>query len=190
MSERTIIDYEGLLDEINTVFERARRDLNKPLLSRKHVIDIVNTTQVNIKSHIAMYTYVDNCEVVKVEPPPCQHKWRDCEYWYLEYKASNEGFTYKIFEPYYCIHCGERNDIMLESGKELITQERPVEKLISEFLALYPQLRPRAVVEDIVNDAIKVDREYLKIYDRLHGDKCNAEEQKIILKLNDEKEES
>ena len=189
MSERTIIDYEELLQEIDLEFDKARRDLNSPLLSRKHVTDIVNTAQVNIKSRIAAYSYIQT-KPIEIKPPPCQHKWRDCEYWYLEYEASNDGFTYKIFEPYYCVHCGERSDIMLESGKELITQERPVEKLISEFLALYPQLKPRAVVEDIVNDAIKVDREYLKIYDKLHGDKCDAEERKIVLKLNNGQEES
>ena len=114
------------------------------------------------------------------KPPPCEHKWRDCEFWYMEFRADDSMFDYKIFEPYVCIYCKKRDDKLLQKGVELISPERSADDIIREFYDRFPALRPRAVVEDAVNDMIMVDREHLRMVDILHG---NAPvDTKIILK--------
>lgn len=113
-------------------------------------------------------------------PPPCEHKWRDCEFWYMEFRADDSMFDYKIFEPYVCIYCKKRDDKLLQKGVELISPKRSADDIIREFYDRFPALRPRAVVEDAVNDMIMVDREHLRMVDILHG---NAPiDSKIVLK--------
>lgn len=114
------------------------------------------------------------------KPPPCAHKWRDCEYWYMEYEWNASVFKYKIFEPYVCIYCKRRDDKALESGTEPITSSRSADDIIQWLYDRFPAIRPRAVVEDAVNDMIMVDREHLRMVDILHG---NAPiDSKIVLK--------
>ena len=114
------------------------------------------------------------------KPPPCAHKWRDCEYWYMEFKADDSVFDYKILEPYICIYCKKREDKALQKGTEIITKSRSADDIIRELYDKFPALRPRAVVADAVNDMLMVDREHLRMVDILHG---NAPiDSKIVLK--------
>ena len=135
----------------------------------------------------AVLNVVDDCSCIcpvipEVAPKPsCVHKWRDCDYWYMEYAADVSTFRYKIFEPYVCIYCKERNDKQLQNGEEPITSERSANDIIQEFFEKFPALCHRAIVEDAVNDMIMVDREHLQMVDVLHG---NAPiDDKITLRL-------
>lgn len=112
----------------------------------------------------------------------CQHRWRDYD-WYLLYETSKNGmlFKYEIVEPYVCIHCGERKNVSLEKGTIELQNGETCESIQMKFMKRYPKLKDKPVVEDEINDAILVDREYLRIADYLRG---NVDiEKKIELKI-------
>ncbi len=103
------------------------------------------------------------------ESPPkkvCDHKWTDIQdengdCWYMEYDVNDRTFSYAIYQPYVCIHCKARKDILLEN--RVITCKRNSEAFekLDEVKKQYPQIRPRAIVEDKINDFQLVDRDYL-----------------------------
>lgn len=126
-----------------------------------------------------------------VEPPKCQHKWRDYD-WYMEYSLDrnpNVGWvlSYKIFEPYVCTLCHDRNNMMLESGKISLESKDDLAMALSKIMSLYPKIRARAIVEDEINDDIHVDREYLKWADFLAGRREATGGKDIQLKLTYER---
>jgi hypothetical protein len=116
--------------------------------------------------------------------PPCQraggqHKWRDFPA-YIEY----DNYSVSIYEPYVCIYCGERKNVRLEhivwkggvKPKELQEEIKRMEEQYKDLI------KPGAIVEDMVNDAILVDRETLKYWDQIHNigeQKKETEEERL-----------
>lgn len=111
----------------------------------------------------------------------CQHKWRDYD-WILLYHTSNAGknFCYEIVEPYVCIHCGKRKDVTLENGV-IAVGDATSNSIYENLKKQYPKIKDRPIVEDEINDAILVDREYLRIADYLRGNADIAK--KVELKI-------
>jgi len=113
-----------------------------------------------------------------VSPPPkvCNHKWTDIkdadgnEMWYLNFDIDNDGvLRYRIIEPYICIHCKERKDVVLEDNRIRLTSNRKCWEHIEELRELYPQIKERAIVEDAVHDFQLIDRNYLRIAAQVMG---------------------
>lgn len=119
------------------------------------------------------------------------HKWKDYK-WILEYVvkrvkspsgAYEDIMEYSIIEPYVCVKCGKRKDIKLETGK-ISLANRTLENVILAFNEAYPEIKPKAEVENAINDDINVDREYLKWDDFLHkGGESPSDGAKLELKL-------
>jgi hypothetical protein len=174
------------ISEINAMKSAIRQDFEAVIKQHKPSIfskwpGILDELLGDVLREVDTYTVVySTLRQEPHKPPPCEHKWRDCEFWYMEFQADDSMFAYKIFEPYICIYCKKREDKLLQKGVELISPERSADDIIREFYDKFPALRPRAVVEDAVNDIIMVDREHLRMVDILHG---NAPiDTKIILK--------
>ncbi len=119
--------------------------------------------------------------------PPCQrkggdHKWRDFPA-YLSFHTT-PNTVIEIHEPYICIYCGKRRDICLQTmvwSNRLKKSdfEAELDRVRNEYKDI---LKPRAIVEDMVNDAIMVDRETLKYWDQIHGlaeEKKETEEERL-----------
>ena len=111
-------------------------------------------------------------------PPPCLHTWVDFP-WYLQHSFNNyqdDSFPPKgesileIYEPYVCVHCQKRKDVKLY-------RERPTSmtldshfKKIEQWNELYKDhIKPKPIVEDMINDAIYVDKGKVAIVAKLRG---------------------
>lgn len=100
-------------------------------------------------------------------PPECQHKWRDFD-WYMETRWFNNYLTIQITEPYVCVACKKRKDVVL-MRKEHACKLKEAAAIIAEYEKVYAdRIRDKVTVEDEVNDAILVDREFIDAWDRLH----------------------
>lgn len=106
----------------------------------------------------------------------CPHTYKDFP-WYMEsqYDRGTCVLHFKIIEPYVCLHCGDRQNIILEKGDRYVTTYKEACS-VTDFI--YDQhkddLRQKAVVEDMIHDAIYVDREKLDILERLRNAKNYA----------------
>lgn len=116
--------------------------------------------------------------------PPCQraggsHKWRDFPA-YIEY----DSYSVTIYEPYVCIYCGQRKNVKLEQvswsgGVKRSERQKEIDRMEEQYKDL---IKPNAIVEDMVNDAIMVDRETLKYWDQIHNigeQKKETEEERL-----------
>lgn len=121
-----------------------------------------------------------------VSPLPCEHKWKDFD-WYLIYNIDGRLLDYTIYEPYVCIHCKERKDIALEHKNIYFDSNKAAYIYIETLNEQYPNIKSRAIVEDEINDAQLVDREYLKIAEWLHGSTTSPPSNNTQLKLEVEK---
>ena len=100
----------------------------------------------------------------------CQHKFQDFP-WYIEsnmytgnYQSSNR-LAYKIIEPYVCIYCGERRDIVLEQREITGYSKSDMKKIIESIQENYSdRIKPKPIIEDMINDLKLVDVEHLKWY--------------------------
>ena len=122
----------------------------------------------------------------RVEEPKekeCQHKFKDFD-WYCEaiYDGTAEHFEAYIYEPYVCIFCGERKDIELvkaySSNVHSLEEAKNLKKSFEE--PYRDRLRDRAFIEDEIQDMILVDRQYIDIYEKLHGNQ--SKDIKLTLK--------
>lgn len=101
---------------------------------------------------------------------PCElfgHNWRDFPA-YIEYEYHNNWFEIKIIEPYVCTICHTRDNIVLLKQEEYGSRkvfDRVLKEIEEENKTI---IKPRAVVNDMVNDAIRVDRLKLECWDKLH----------------------
>jgi hypothetical protein len=114
--------------------------------------------------------------------PACIHTWKDFP-WYMKrtweenpveiidhfaYDEPKGTLTIQIIEPYVCAHCHERKNIILMTSIERDVSYKKIDKIAAQFFETYKdQIQPVAVVEDMINDFIYVDREKLDILDRL-----------------------
>lgn len=103
----------------------------------------------------------------------CNHKWQDFP-WYVEaiYYEDMRKFSLSIKEPYVCIHCKQRKDIVLHHIERTGYSWQQAESLLDECDAKYGQYcKPRPVIEDMIHDMQLVDRQYLEILKSLHPEK-------------------
>ena len=109
-------------------------------------------------------------------PPPCLHTWVDFP-WYLKhnYDGSIKGdyrgeSTLILCEPYVCIHCQKRKDVELYRERQTgLTLTEHLKKM-EEWNELYKDhLKPKPIVEDMINDAIMVDKGKVAIVAKLRG---------------------
>ena len=101
-----------------------------------------------------------------------EHTWKDLP-WYMEceYRGQEKTANYRIIEPYICITCGERKDVILEtehwSNIDADTREEYYTKVRKKYRKY---LRPRAVVEDMINNILLVkDPEHLEMVENMRG---------------------
>lgn len=109
-----------------------------------------------------------------IEPRPCQHKYKDFP-WYAEgkYDYNTKVLDVSVKEPYVCIHCGHRKDVVLDHFSRIFDDFAEAEKFYEDFQdSKYTgKIQPRIVVEDMINDMVLVDQQYLDIYMKLHGER-------------------
>lgn len=105
----------------------------------------------------------------KPSPKHCAHKWKDFK-WYIEatYYSSDNSFNIKIIEPYVCIYCKERKNVILKEHNSVCCTEREANNIYNNWEKRYSgNLEDRAIIEDKINDMTLVDREYLELYDKV-----------------------
>ncbi len=108
------------------------------------------------------------------EPPECVHKYKDFP-WYIEshtynYPNSRKTIDYeiKIMEPYVCVKCYHRKDIVLATHAGRHTTYENYWSTIQELEKQYKdKIKSRPEIEDEINDMILVDREYIDIYHQI-----------------------
>lgn len=101
-------------------------------------------------------------------PPPCRHRWKDFP-WYIdaEYFSGADRFEFRVYEPYVCIYCKERQDKLIFEYISSISKKE-ANKYIEDFEEKYDEhLEDRVIIEDMITDMQLVDREYLNIYESL-----------------------
>ena len=111
----------------------------------------------------------------------CEHKWKDFP-WYVSamYCEDTGNFELKIIEPYVCIHCKERKDVVLHSISRANYSWKDAVKLLEECDEKYGEYcEERPIVEDMIHDMQLVDSQYLKIAESLHPEKFDKLREQI-----------
>ena len=105
----------------------------------------------------------------------CPHTWKDFP-WVLKgiYDSKSNEIHIVITEPYVCIHCKKRIDAtLLDCYKHAYNRER-ADEIVKAYRNEYDEyIRDAAIVEDMINDAIYVDREKLGIVEKLRGGRAD-----------------
>lgn len=129
----------------------------------------------------------------ELSKPPCQrqggqHMWRDFPpYISFTWEGNGRG-NIEIIEKYVCTLCHKTTTKTLESLKYADYKRDLFFKDLEETQKKYKDfIKPRAIVEDMVNDAIMVDRQKLKFWDQLHAPE-KSEKEPIELKVGRESE--
>lgn len=115
-------------------------------------------------------------ELIKeLSKPLCQQKGSKGHFYrdfppYIIWNFDGDNPYIKIKEPYVCCYCHERVDKILQSYSwnhhvKWDQFDKALEQIKKEYKDI---IKPIAVVEDMVNDAIMVDRQKLNIWDNLH----------------------
>lgn len=111
-------------------------------------------------------------ETSEYKPRTCDHKWTDIridgeECWYVDSILDGNKVQYSIIEPYVCIHCKQRKDVVLAQQTTSFTTKTAAydyyDKLRKDLKKQYPQIKDRAIVEDKISDVQLVDRDYLRV---------------------------
>ena len=103
----------------------------------------------------------------------CEHKWQDFP-WYMQaiYSADTREFEIKLIEPYVCVHCKKRKDVVLHRIERANYSWDEAKELVDECWEKYGQYcKDRPIIEDMINDMQLVDRQYLEILKNLHPEK-------------------
>lgn len=102
-------------------------------------------------------------------PPECDHKWQDFP-WYIEGVYNNNVQTTTITEPYVCVHCGKRKNVILFENTRRVKSFEEGSKIYEDIRGIYAEhIEDRAVVEDMIADMQLVDRDYLKYWNIVHN---------------------
>lgn len=112
----------------------------------------------------------------QLPPPECPHTWKDFP-WYMKVQWEQNGImsdtgnlTIEIFEPYICVHCKQRKDIKLVENIKKGISAKSALNCVNDYEELFAeQLEPIPVVEDMIHDYFYVDREKLRIYEKIKG---------------------
>lgn len=110
-----------------------------------------------------------------LETMKCLHKFQDFP-WYIEglFKFCDYDFNYgkqtiSIYKPYVCIHCKERKDVLLQEMHNAHMTEAEGDQWYNAVRKQYAEhIKPRPVVEAMINDMQLVDREYLELAKLYH----------------------
>ena len=107
--------------------------------------------------------------------PACSHKYRDF-HWYVEGTVYSTNFNMKLVEPYVCVWCGHRKNIVLqEFYQECQNPRHEMVEITKSLIDTYgDRIQPRALVEDEINDMQLVDRDYLRALAVIHPEKLNG----------------
>lgn len=122
------------------------------------------------------------------EKPMCSHKYRDF-HWYIEgeYQAHPPTmFEVRVVEPYVCVWCGHRKNQVLQTVTRegtYATKSAMMDITQSLMETYQSKIRPRAFVEDEINDMQLVDRDYLRALSLLHPEKLNGMDEKAQVAL-------
>lgn len=103
----------------------------------------------------------------------CNHKWQDFP-WYVQaiYYEDTRRFDLKLIEPYVCVHCKERKDVVLHHVERQGYSWDDAEQLLAECDEKYGEhCEARPIVEDMIHDMQLVDRQYLEILKSLYPEK-------------------
>lgn len=121
----------------------------------------------------------------KVIHSPCEifgHTWKDFPP-YMESIWYGHDYTneIKIIEPYVCLCCKQRKDVLLSKITKMHLTKTEFNNYIDTLAFEYKSiLKPRPIVEDMINDAIYVDREKLNAWEQLHGENVKEEFKLVI----------
>ena len=114
----------------------------------------------------------ESTQPVEIPVLPHEHVWKDMP-WYMEveYNGSHKTASYAIIEPYICVTCGARENKTLEretwQNIDSSTRDEYYAKIHKKYRKY---LRPRAVVEDMINNILMVkDPEYLDMIEVMRG---------------------
>ena len=92
----------------------------------------------------------------------CEHKFQDFP-WFLTWDLDCGRYIVKVIEPYVCIYCGQRENKVLAcyTGTGYQEGQKLLKSLSSRFK---DHIKYQEEVEDMINDMVLVDPEYLKWY--------------------------
>ena len=96
--------------------------------------------------------------------------WRDYP-WYIEtsYDHDDRSVTYDVVENYVCVLCKERKRVVLQHGRGCGLSFNEARDLVTSIAAEFAShLESKAIVEDMIHDDMLVDRERLKIWEKLN----------------------
>lgn len=99
------------------------------------------------------------------EPQPCQHKYKDFP-WYTEstYFTDIRRIECTITEPYVCVLCGHRKNIVLNRLWADNLSKKDAVAYIAEHTEVFANhMKPKEVVEDMIADMQLVDRTFLEV---------------------------
>lgn len=103
---------------------------------------------------------------------PHEHTWKDMP-WYMDvaYDGGAGTASYKIIEPYICVTCGERKNVCLEGESWQHIDASTREEFYTNVRKRYKKyLKPRAVVEDMINNILLVKSpDYLNMVEEMRG---------------------
>lgn len=126
---------------------------------------------------------------------PCErkggkHLYRDFPpYITYEWHGSFEQSYITLTEPYVCVYCGKRIDKPLEKRTLTGSTYEEFSNTCKEFKKQYKDIaKPVGVVEDMVEDAIMLDRKKLMFWDQIHAP-TPPEKEPFEFKLGDEQHE-
>lgn len=103
-------------------------------------------------------------KIEEAKPPVCRHKWKDFP-WYYEatYHTGHSCLKAKIIEPYVCIHCKERKNVVLKETEITMTYEEAHEFIDNWKKEYRDHMIDEVFVNDMIADMQLVDREYLAL---------------------------
>ena len=92
----------------------------------------------------------------------------------------------KLIEPYVCVWCGERKNIVLQEfyQEQISNPRQEMVSITKSLIDTYgDRIQPRAMVEDEIHDMQLVDRDYLRALALVHPEKLNGmdEQAKVAL---------
>lgn len=123
-------------------------------------------------------------------PKVCRHVWKDFP-WYTEevYYTDTNRFELKVIEPYVCIHCKERKNVVLKELSLNSITTKGAGKTLTQIQEKYAdELMDRAYVEDMIADAQLIDREKLALYESIINPPKNDLESEMESLIKDVKQ--
>ncbi len=108
-------------------------------------------------------------EEIKPQKPVCNHKYKDFPWFYeARYNTSTRELTFKVWEPFVCIHCKERINRLLYERNSHYKSYEEADDYVTQFREKYAdRMEEEVIVEDMIADMQLVDRDYLLIAETL-----------------------